>query len=201
MPLAEAPRAVDEEEPHPFDFDIYSRPAGENPAAFPETGESCVASAVYNLYRTGAGGRDSAEARSCAAESLPLLMRTNTEMRCEPDLSLYTTAEHGDHPYADDFRVIMDDEYREASVVPTQPANWWPPPAPGPEDYFGYAATVDYRGEHLRHPQRPRRGGCLVPLPAEVPAQLGCGVRRGGRGSGLRPRLYRARSPLRPAGG
>ena len=187
-----------------FDFDIYSRPAGANPAAFSETGESCVASAVYNLYRTGAGGRESTEARACAAESLPLLMRTNTEMRCEPDLSLYTTAEHGDHPYADDFRVIMDDEYREASVVPTQPANWWPPPAPGPEDYFGYAATVDYRGSTYVIRSVLGEAGVSYPFEPKFPhnwdaecdeedAVLGCGP-----GSTERDRRFGRRADEHP---
>ena len=101
-----------------FDFDVSSRP--ENPREF-EAG-SCAAAAIYNMYMIGAGGRTEGEARACAADSVPLLMRANSELRCEPDLSLWT-----DHPYAEDFKVVIE-RHMDPAVEPTRADGWWPRP-------------------------------------------------------------------------
>ncbi|MCY4511246.1 MAG: hypothetical protein OXG35_30420, partial [Acidobacteria bacterium] len=104
-----------------FDFDIYSRP--ELADLYPVltfTPGSCAAVAAYDQYQIGAGGPDQGTARACAAESVPLLMRGNTELRCEPDLSLWQ-----DHVYAEDFKEILE-RHMDPDRPPTRENGWWP---------------------------------------------------------------------------
>lgn len=71
----------------------------------------------------GAGGRGD-EAKACAAESMTLMMRTNSELRCEPDLEYWQDA---DAHYLADFKAVMDRHIAE-DQVPTKAAGWWPAP-------------------------------------------------------------------------
>ena len=101
-----------------FDFDIYSRPADMTQW---QEGE-CAAHAVYDQYHTGAGGQTEGDARQCAANSIPLIMRGNSELRCEPDLELWE-----DHVYLEDFKEILD-RHQHPMEWPTQADGWWPRP-------------------------------------------------------------------------
>ena len=101
-----------------FDFDIFSRP--EDMTQWP-VGE-CAAHAVYDQYHGGAGGRDAGDARQCAATTIPLIMRGNSELRCEPDLELWET-----HVYAEDFKEILE-RHMDPMEWPTRADGWWPRP-------------------------------------------------------------------------
>ena len=111
-----------------FDFDVYSRPADMTQW---QEGE-CAAHAVYDQYHTGAGGRTAGDARQCAATSIPLIMRGNSELRCEPDLELWET-----HVYAEDFKEILE-RHMDPMEEPTRADGWWPRPG----DTFTHEGVV-----------------------------------------------------------
>ena len=101
-----------------FDFDIFSRPADMTQWSVGE----CAAHAVYDQYHGGAGGRTEGDARQCAATSIPLIMRGNSELRCEPDLELWET-----HVYAEDFKEVLE-RHMDPMEWPTRADGWWPRP-------------------------------------------------------------------------
>ena len=184
-----------------YDFDVYSRPKSSqrvsNGFRFARDGESCAAVALYNLNRMGAGGRTS-EAEACAASSMVLLMRANSEMRCEPDLSLYESTQYGVHPYAKDFRDLLVLEYQDPPEEPTRADHWFPPPMPGPDGFFGYPAKIDHAdlGEIVIR-ELLTWAGSTVPFRPEFPHNwdnecseeraitLGCGPSPGNRRPGI----------------
>ena len=175
-----------------FDFDIYSRPplgdrvphgGGGIPRwgyQFDQTGESCAAVALYEQFASGMGGRSADDPAYCMAEATSLRMVTNTELRCEPDLSLWRTPEWGDHPYAHDFRDLLL-RHQDPMVYPTRATEWWPPPEPGqPLSWFVYKG-VRYNtraflsGVGLAPPFQPQFPHNWDDECTEEPSVLGCG--------------------------
>ena len=120
-----------------FDFDTFSRPADPTRHGSPNRAGTCAAVAVYDQFMAGAGGRTD-EAKACAAESMTLLMRTNSELRCEPDLEYW---EDDDAYYLTDFKAVMDRHIAE-DQAPTKANGWWPLP--------DAAVTVDGTAVNLR---------------------------------------------------
>ena len=78
--------------------------------------------AIYNQYMLGMGGRSAQSPRRCAAESFPLVMRANTELRREPDIQFWQ-----DHVYLHDFKEILE-RHMDPDETPTRADDWWPPP-------------------------------------------------------------------------
>ena len=150
-----------------FDFDVYSRPGPVGDGSprrlarptWNTSDNACAAAAVYDQYATGAGGNTRGTPKRCASDAGALLMRANSELRCEPDLKFYDDREAGStdpddvgHPYLKDFKTIFDRYQRPGPAAedrPIQRDNWWPPPPPSSDDYFGYSPTFDFRGEAI----------------------------------------------------
>ena len=128
-----------------YDFDVQSRPP--EPGVF--TPGACVASAIYQKGRTGRGGtpergRAEANAQRCLADSQPLVMRSNAELRCEPDLEHWEDDDR--NTYMHDFRDLHlrfidpfdDPECPEGFYCQphTEDVLWWPPLSPAPYQVY-----------------------------------------------------------------
>ena len=101
-----------------FDFDVASRltygrdiswaeAQGEHYPIAKQPIGACASAAIFNQRHAGGwlGASSAGANRACLADSVPIVWKTNSELRCEPDLERYET-----NPYAWDFKCHFDGE-------------------------------------------------------------------------------------------